>query len=71
MEIATMALFVLVGIFVLMAMGVPLGFATGALGAAVIYINFGERGLALVAQRIYDLSVTFAIIAVPLFIFMA
>ena len=71
MEIATMALFVLVGIFVLMAMGVPLGFATGALGAAVIYINFGERGLALVAQRIYDLSITFAIIAVPLFIFMA
>ena len=42
-----------------------------ALGAAVIYINFGDRGLALVAQRIYDLSITFAIIAVPLFIFMA
>ncbi len=71
MDVGTMTLFVLVGIFVLLAIGVPLGFATGVLGAAVIFINFGDRGLALVAQRIYDLSVTFAIIAVPLFIFMA
>ena len=71
MDVGTMTLFVLVGIFVMLAIGVPLGFATGALGAAVIFINFGDRGLALVAQRVYDLSVTFAIIAVPLFIFMA
>ena len=71
MDIGTLSIFLLVGIFVLLAIGVPLGFATGILGAAVIYINFGERGLALVAQRVYDLSVTFAIVAVPLFIFMA
>ncbi len=71
MDVGTLTLFVLVGIFVLLAIGVPLGFATGLLGAIVIFVNFGDRGLALVAQRIYDLSITFAIIAVPLFIFMA
>ena len=37
----------------------------------VIYFNFGLPGLGLVMQRVYDLSITYAIIAVPLFIVMA
>ena len=71
MDIGTMSLLLLVAIFVLLAIGVPLGFATGLLGAIVIFFKFGEPGLGLVMQRVYDLAVTYAIIAVPLFIFMA
>ena len=71
MDIGTMSLLLLVAIFVLLAIGVPLGFATGLLGAIIIFFKFGEPGLGLVMQRVYDLAVTYAIIAVPLFIFMA
>ena len=66
-----MTLFILVGIMVLLVAGVPLGFATGLLGAIVIFANFGISGAALVMQRVYDLAITYAIIAVPLFIVMA
>ena len=37
----------------------------------MIFFNFGLPGLGLVMQRVYDLSITYAIIAVPLFIVMA
>lgn len=71
MDVGTISLLLLVGIFVLLVAGVPLGFATGLLGASVIYLNFGLPGLGLVLQRVYDLAITYAIIAVPLFIIMA
>lgn len=71
MDIGTLSLFLLIGIFVLLAIGVPLGFATGLLGAIIIFSNFGMPGLGLVMQRVYDLSITYSIIAVPLFIVMA
>ena len=71
MDVGSITLFILVGIFVLLVAGVPLGFATGLLGAIVIFTQFGAPGASLVMQRVYDLSVTYAIIAVPLFIVMA
>ena len=71
MDIGTLSLLLLIGIFVLLAIGVPLGFATGLLGALIIFSNFGMPGLGLVMQRVYDLAITYSIIAVPLFIVMA
>ena len=71
MDIGTLSLLLLIGVFILLVIGVPLGFATGFLGALVIYTNFGVPGLGLVMQRVYDLSITYSIIAVPLFIVMA
>ena len=71
MDVGTLSLLLLIGIFVLLVIGVPLGFATGLLGAIIIFGNFGVPGLGLVLQRVYDLSITYAIIAVPLFIVMA
>jgi len=70
-DIGTLSLILLVGLFVLLVAGVPLGFATGVLGGLLIYLNFGVPGLGLVLQRVYDLAITYAIIAVPLFIVMA
>jgi len=70
-DVGTLSLILLVGLFVLLVAGVPLGSATGVLGGLVIYINFGVPGLGLVLQRVYDLAITYAIIAVPLFIVMA
>lgn len=69
--IGALLLWLLVGIFLLLVAGVPLGFATGFLGAAVIWLKFGESGLGLVMLRIFDLITTHAFVAIPFFIVMA
>lgn len=69
--IGMMLIWLLIGIFLLLLAGVPLGFATGSLGAVVIWVKFGEAGLGLVMQRIYDLITTHAFVAIPFFILMA
>ena len=71
MDIATLSLFLLVAILALLAIGVPLGFATGFLGAGVLFLKFGVPGLGLVMQRMYGLCTDYVLISVPLFIFMA
>ena len=71
MDVATLSLFLLVAILVLLAIGVPLGFATGFLGVVVLYQKFGIPGMGLVMQRIYGLCTDYVMISVPLFIFMA
>jgi len=69
--IGSMLVFLLAGILLLLVAGVPLGFATGSLGALLIWLKFGETGLGLVMQRIYDLVNTHAFVAIPFFILMA
>jgi tripartite ATP-independent transporter DctM subunit len=71
MDVATLSLFLLVAILVLLAIGVPLGFATGFLGVVLVYAKFGIPGLGLVMQRMYALCTEYVIISVPLFILMA
>jgi tripartite ATP-independent transporter DctM subunit len=69
--VAEISLLLLIGIIVLLALGVPLGLASGFLGAAIAYWKFGERGFFILGQRMYDITIEHALLAVPLFIFMA
>ena len=71
MGIGELSLLLLFGILILLALGVPLGLASGFLGACVAYWKLGERGLFILGQRMYDLTIEHALLAVPLFIFMA
>ncbi len=80
MDIGTISLVLLIGIFVLLAIGMPLGFASGFLAVAVLVMKFGpdllfrEFGtgiLNILAQRMYGLLTDYVLISVPLFIFMA
>ncbi|MBT7580321.1 MAG: TRAP transporter large permease subunit, partial [Candidatus Marinimicrobia bacterium] len=71
MGVAEISLLLLIGIIVLLALGVPLGLASGFLGAAIAYWKFGERGFFILGQRMYDITIEHALLAVPLFIFMA
>jgi tripartite ATP-independent transporter DctM subunit len=80
MDIGTLSLLLLVGIFVLLAIGMPLGFASGFLAVAVLWLkfgpdllfrSFGTGPLNILAQRMYGLCTDYVIISVPLFIFMA
>jgi TRAP-type mannitol/chloroaromatic compound transport system permease large subunit len=79
-DIAPLSVILLVGIFVLLAIGMPLGFASGFLAVLVLYLRFGPDVLfrqfgtgpfSILSQRIYGLMTDYVIISVPLFIFMA
>ncbi|WP_421726498.1 TRAP transporter large permease [Bauldia sp.] len=80
MDIGTLSLLLLIAMFVLLAIGMPLGFASAALAVGVLILKFGPdllfsdfgRGpLAVVAQSIYRQMTNYVLISVPLFIFMA
>ena len=64
MDIGTISLVLLIGIFVLLAIGMPLGFASGFLAVAVLMMkfgpdllfrSFGTGPLNILAQRMYGL----------------
>ena len=69
--IGTMLLGIFFGILILLSAGVPIGFASGVLGAIVIWLNFGLPGLGLVMIRVSDLTSTASLVAIPFFILMA
>lgn len=79
-DIGTISLVILIGMFVLLAIGMPLGFASGFLAVVVMVMkfgpdllfgNFGTGPLNILAQRLYSITTNYVLISVPLFIFMA
>ncbi|MDK3072279.1 TRAP transporter large permease subunit [Sedimentitalea sp. JM2-8] len=80
MDIGTISLVLLVGMLALLAIGMPLGFASGFLAVVVMVMkfgpelllsNFGTGPLNILAQRMYGLTTDYVLISVPLFILMA
>ena len=71
MDIGTLSLIVIVGLLALIAIGVPLGFASGFMAAVIVIVNIGEHALGILLSRYYSLVVTYSFLSVPLFIFMA
>ena len=80
MDIGTISIAVLLGMFILLAIGMPLGFASGFLAVAVLlmkfgpdllFSNFGTGPFNILAQRMYGLCTDYVLISVPLFILMA
>lgn len=80
MDIGTISLILLLGMLFLLAIGMPLGFASGFLAFVVLYLkfgpdllfrSFGTGPLNILAQRMYGLTTDYVLISVPLFILMA
>ena len=80
MDIGLISIILLVGMLFLLAIGMPLGFASGFLAAVVMFLkfgpdlllrDFGTGPLNILAQRMYGLTTDYVLISVPLFIFMA
>ena len=80
MDIGTISLVLLLGMLALLAIGMPLGFASGFLAVVVLVMkfgpellfgNFGTGPLNILAQRIYGLTSDYVLVSVPLFILMA
>ena len=80
MDIGTISLILLAGMLLLLAIGMPLGFASGFLAVVVLVLkfgpdllfsNFGTGPLNILAQRLYGVTTDYVLISVPLFILMA
>ena len=71
MDLGTISLLILFGLVILILIGIPLGFASGFLGALIVYIKIGPDGLGILMARMYSLVITYAFLSIPLFIFMA
>ncbi|MEE2953351.1 MAG: TRAP transporter large permease subunit [Pseudomonadota bacterium] len=80
MDVGTISLILLFGLFALLAIGMPLGFASGFLavvtmvlkfGPDLLFRNFGTGPLGILSQRIYGVLTDYVLISVPLFILMA
>ncbi len=79
-DIGTLSLILLLGMFALLALGMPLGFASAFLAVAtlvmkfgpeLLYGNFGRGPLNVLGQAVYRQMTNYVLISVPLFIFMA
>ena len=71
MSIELVSLVMVGAIAVLLVMGLPLAFVTGAVAMAFAVGNFGLNGLFLIESRILSLVREFVLVAVPMFILMA
>ena len=79
-DIGTLSLILLLAMFVLLAIGMPLGFASAFLAVAtlvlkfgpeLLYGDFGRGPLNVLGQAVYRQMTNYVLISVPLFIFMA
>lgn len=80
MDIGTISIILLVAMLAMLAIGMPLGFASGALavmvmmlkfGPDLLFRDFGSGPLNLLGQRMFGLTTDYVLISVPLFILMA
>ncbi|MCB1332638.1 MAG: TRAP transporter large permease subunit [Roseivivax sp.] len=79
-DIGTLSLIVLAGMFILLAIGMPLGFASAFLAVVTLILKFdvgllfgtfGKGPLSVLGQAVYRQMTNYVLISVPLFIFMA
>ncbi|ALI56161.1 TRAP transporter large permease [Celeribacter marinus] len=79
-DIGTLSIIVLLGMFALLAIGMPLGFASAFLAVVtlvlkfdvdVLFNTFGRGPLSVLGQAVYRQMTNYVLISVPLFIFMA
>ena len=79
-DIGTLSLIILLAMFALLAIGMPLGFASAFLAVVtlilkfdvdVLFRTFGQGPLSVIGQAVYRQMTNYVLISVPLFIFMA
>jgi tripartite ATP-independent transporter DctM subunit len=71
MDIGAITLAIIVGTITLIAFGVPLAFATGAIAVVLCLTKFGPDSLVLLSNRTMSFLDSYTLVSVPLFILMA
>jgi tripartite ATP-independent transporter DctM subunit len=70
-DLGLISLAIVLAIVLLLAIGVPLAFGTGAISVVLCLTYFGLDGLKLLSNRTYSFLDSFTLVSVPLFILMA
>ncbi|TNF22839.1 MAG: TRAP transporter large permease subunit [Rhodobacteraceae bacterium] len=79
-DIGTLSLLILLGMFALLAIGMPLGFASAFLAVVtlilkfdvdILFRTFGRGPFSVLGQAVYRQMTNYVLISIPLFIFMA
>ena len=70
MDIGLITLLMFGGLFLLLALKVPLAFATGTIAMAVGYAVMGRRIFPLFPSSVYSIVTNYVYVALPMFIFM-
>ena len=60
MDLGTISLIILFGLIGLILIGIPLGFASGFLGALIVLIKIGPSGMGILLARMYSLVITYS-----------
>lgn len=71
MDIVSLSLLLVAAMVMLLVIGVPLAFGTGAVAMIAALVLYGPHSLTLIASRTYTLMGEFVLVAVPMFILMA
>ncbi|WP_299690762.1 TRAP transporter large permease subunit [uncultured Tateyamaria sp.] len=71
MDIGTITLLILGAMALMLMLGVPLAFVSGAIAVVLTVTQFGWNALFLVGSRTVEFLDSFALIAVPMFVIMA
>jgi tripartite ATP-independent transporter DctM subunit len=66
-----LSLLIIAAIVILIALGVPFAFATGAIAVVLCLTKFGPDSLNLIASRTFSFLDSYVLVSVPLFIMMA
>ena len=65
------SLLMFLALIILLVAGLPLAWATGAIGTVTLLLLFGPSGMLMFVSRIFRTTLSFDLVAVPLFILMA
>jgi TRAP-type mannitol/chloroaromatic compound transport system permease large subunit len=69
-EMQTMAIFMLIGFFVMLMIGVPVAITLATVGFVFGYLGFGPVLFNLLPARVFGVVAGYQWLAIPLFIFM-
>ena len=65
------SLLMFLALIIMLVLGLPLAWATGAIGTVTLLLLFGPSGMLMFVSRIFRTTLSFDLVAVPLFILMA
>lgn len=71
LDISTFSVLILGAIVVLLVVGIPLAFTTGALAVGLCLWIYGPQSLLLIASRTFSFMDSYSLVSVPFFILMA
>ncbi|HSV92294.1 MAG TPA: TRAP transporter large permease subunit [Desulfobacterales bacterium] len=71
MSIELISIVIVVAMVVLMAMGLPLAWSIGAVAVGLVLMKFDPSVMMMLVSRVFDMSMNYTLMSVPLFVLMA